>query len=112
VFDLSNFCLVDPVLPQTVTFNRVHRFGQRRRDAEEFVRSFQDTFFMQRRRVMGDSIRILKCFGSRWQVSLLTALPHSHMRHTCNPPRGGVLCQVLWEQGAVSLPPLVPRVCW
>ncbi len=44
------------------------RFGQRRRDAEEFLQSFQDVFFMQRRRVMGDSIRILKCFGSSWQV--------------------------------------------
>lgn len=44
------------------------RFGRSRREAEEFVRLFEDVFFMQQRRVMGDSIRLFKCFSSKWQA--------------------------------------------
>ena len=32
------------------------------------MQSFEEVFFMQRRRVMGDNIRIFKCYGSKWQV--------------------------------------------
>lgn len=55
----------------------MHRFGQRRRDAEEFVNSFQDVFFMQQRRVMGDSIRLLKCYEGKWQVHAWHALDNA-----------------------------------
>ena len=55
----------------------VGRFGKGRRDAEDFVRSFEDVFFMQRRRVLGDNVRLLKCFGGKWQVSRLLCDVHT-----------------------------------
>ena len=61
------------------------RFGKSRREAEDFVQSFEEVFFMQRRRVMGDNIRIFKCYGSNWQVGRgpsRPSYPHPSMR--CN----------------------------
>lgn len=63
---------INPESAGHVSLEAFCRFGQKRRDAEGFVSSFQDVFFMQQRRVMGDSIRLLKCFGSKWQV-----VPHT-----------------------------------
>ena len=56
------------------------------------MQSFEEVFFMQRRRVMGDNIRIFKCYGSKWQVSrpppvhrATSASIHAHHRHQMVP---------------------------
>ena len=44
------------------------RFGQSRREAEDFVGSFVDVSVTQRVRVLGDDVRLFRCYPGSWQV--------------------------------------------
>lgn len=46
------------------------RFGRARSDAEKFLAALQDVYCLERVRVLGDDIRLLKCYPGDWQVSL------------------------------------------
>jgi len=46
------------------------RFGRGRSDAEKFLAALQDVYCLERVRVLGDDIRLLKCYPGDWQVSL------------------------------------------
>ncbi|KAL3136401.1 hypothetical protein ABBQ38_005658 [Trebouxia sp. C0009 RCD-2024] len=43
-------------------------FGRAKADAQKFLTSFQDVYCLERVRVMGDDIRLLKCYPGDWQV--------------------------------------------
>ncbi len=46
------------------------RFGRARSDAEKFLAALQDVYCLERVRVLGDDIRLLKCYPGDWQVIL------------------------------------------
>ncbi|KAA6424033.1 MAG: AAA+-type ATPase (ISS) [Trebouxia sp. A1-2] len=43
-------------------------FGRGRSDAEKFLAALQDVYCLERVRVLGDDIRLLKCYPGDWQV--------------------------------------------
>ena len=43
-------------------------FGRGKLEAEAFVGDFRDVCVMQRLRVMGDDVRLYKCYPGDWQV--------------------------------------------
>lgn len=43
-------------------------FGQARRRAEQFIKSFDDVYCLRRARVRGEEVRILRCYPGNWQV--------------------------------------------
>jgi len=43
-------------------------FGRSRRAAERFVNSLEEVYYLRRVRVLGDEIRVLRCYPGRWQV--------------------------------------------
>ncbi len=49
------------------------RFGRARSDAEKFLAALRDVYCLQRVRVLGDDIRLLKCYPGDWQVHLTTS---------------------------------------
>ncbi len=52
------------------------RFGRSRREAEDFVGSFVDVSVTQRLRIMGDDVRLFRCYPGSWQVRcLITTCP-------------------------------------
>lgn len=55
-------------------------FGKGRADAEKFLGALQDVYCLERVRIMGDDLRLLKCYPGSWQV---TALPSVTERHGC-----------------------------
>ena len=44
------------------------RFGRSKREAEDFVGSFVDVSVTQRLRIMGDDVRLFRCYPGHWQV--------------------------------------------
>ncbi|KAK9840583.1 hypothetical protein WJX81_002940 [Elliptochloris bilobata] len=46
-------------------------FGRGKLEAEAFVGDFQDVCVMQRLRVMGDDVRMFKCYPGDWQVHFM-----------------------------------------
>ena len=56
------------------------RFGRSKREAEDFVGSFVDVSITQRLRVMGDDVRLFKCYPGNWQArsSKLLPSPYPH----------------------------------
>ncbi|KAK9810156.1 hypothetical protein WJX72_005755 [[Myrmecia] bisecta] len=48
-------------------------FGRRKRNAEEFVSAFQDTYFLKQFRIFGDNVRLLRAYPGDWQVHLVDA---------------------------------------
>lgn len=44
------------------------RFGRGKLEAEAFVGDFRDVCVMQRLRVLGDDVRLFKCYPGDWQV--------------------------------------------
>ena len=45
------------------------RFGRGKLEAEAFVGDFRDVCVMQRLRVLGDDVRLFKCYPGDWQVN-------------------------------------------
>ena len=43
-------------------------FGKYRKQAEAFVNSLEYVYFLKRMRIMGDEVRILRCYPGFWQV--------------------------------------------
>jgi len=43
-------------------------FGNSRRQAEKFISSLEYVYYLQRLRVMGDEIRVLRCYPGQWQI--------------------------------------------
>lgn len=43
-------------------------FGNSRRQAEKFINSLEYVYYLQRFRVMGDEIRVLRCYPGQWQI--------------------------------------------
>ena len=44
------------------------RFGRAKTDAEKFLNAFQEVYCLERVRVLGDDVRLLKCYPGDWQV--------------------------------------------
>jgi hypothetical protein len=44
-------------------------FGEQRKAREEFVASFSMVYHLKQMRVMGEDVRLLKCYPGKWQVS-------------------------------------------
>jgi Domain of unknown function (DUF1995) len=57
-------------------------FGQRKRDAEAFVASFQPTYYQKQYRVYGDSVRLLRADPNSWQVHVLRRDGSNECIHT------------------------------
>lgn len=52
------------------------RFGRSKQEAEDFVGSFEDAAVTKRLRIMGDDVRLFRCFPGDWQVrACLTTIP-------------------------------------
>ena len=64
------------------------RFGRGRSDAEKFLAALQDVYCLERVRVLGDDIRLLKCYPGDWQVSLK---PYTNQSQTSPKPTSCVL---------------------
>ena len=47
----------------------LHRFGRARKEAEEFVRWFEDVYYLKRLVLYGDDVRVLHAYSGDWQVS-------------------------------------------
>lgn len=43
-------------------------FGTQRRRAETFINSLEYVYYLQRIRIMGDEVRVLRCYPGKWQV--------------------------------------------
>lgn len=43
-------------------------FGTQRRLREEFVKSFATVYYLKQLRILGENVRLLKCYPSYWQV--------------------------------------------
>lgn len=43
-------------------------FGNSRRKAEAFVGSLEYVYYLQRFRIMGDEVRVLRCYPGQWQI--------------------------------------------
>lgn len=61
------------------------RFGRAKADAQKFLTSFQDVYCLERVRVMGDDVRLLKCYPGDWQVRIHITLVSESLHPTCNP---------------------------
>jgi hypothetical protein len=48
-------------------------FGNARRAAERYVASLDEIYYLRRIRVLGDEVRVLRCYPSRWQVHYVRA---------------------------------------
>lgn len=48
-------------------------FGKNRRAAERYVASLDEIYYLRRIRVLGDEVRVLRCYPSRWQVHYVRA---------------------------------------
>ena len=48
-------------------------FGSMRQRAERFVTSFEDTYSLRRVCILGDDVRVLRCYPGQWQVHYVTA---------------------------------------
>jgi hypothetical protein len=48
-------------------------FGKNRRTAERYVASLDEIYSLRRIRVLGDEVRVLRCYPSRWQVHYVRA---------------------------------------
>ncbi|BDA48311.1 probable APETALA2-like protein 2 at N-terminal half [Coccomyxa sp. Obi] len=48
-------------------------FGKSKQEAEDFVGSFEDAAVTRRLRIMGDDVRLFRCFPSDWQVHFIWA---------------------------------------
>jgi hypothetical protein len=48
-------------------------FGSTRRAAERYVASLDEVYYLRRIRVLGDEVRVLRCYPSRWQVHYVRA---------------------------------------
>jgi Domain of unknown function (DUF1995) len=48
-------------------------FGRTRRAAERYVASLDEIYYLRRIRVLGDEVRVLRCYPSRWQVHYVRA---------------------------------------
>lgn len=59
-------------------------FGQARRDAERFIDSFPETYSLQRLRVMGDDVRLLRRYPRPWEAYYIP--PASAARPTAFNP--------------------------
>jgi hypothetical protein len=44
-----------------------------RQRAERFVTSFEDTYSLRRVCILGDDVRVLRCYPGQWQVHYVTA---------------------------------------
>lgn len=54
-------------------------FGSSRRSAERFVSSLEDVYYLKRVRVLGDEVRVLRCYPGRWQVHFIRSAGESEL---------------------------------
>ena len=43
-------------------------FGRSRRSAERYIASLEEVYYLRRIRVLGDEVRVLRCYPAQWQV--------------------------------------------
>ena len=43
-------------------------FGPQRRRSEKFINSLEYVYYLERIRIMGDEVRVLRCYPGKWQV--------------------------------------------
>ena len=43
-------------------------FGSQRRRSEKFINSLEYVYYLERIRIMGDEVRVLRCYPGKWQV--------------------------------------------
>lgn len=48
-------------------------FGRSKQEAEDFVNAFDDVFVTRRLRIMGDDVRLFRCYPGDWQVHFIWA---------------------------------------
>jgi len=54
-------------------------FGKARRQAERFVESLESVYSLRRVRVLGDEIRILRCYPGSWQVYFVRSASNTEL---------------------------------
>lgn len=54
-------------------------FGKSRRQAERFVESLESVYSLRRVRVLGDEIRILRCYPGSWQVYFVRSASNTEL---------------------------------
>lgn len=60
-------------------------FGRSRRAAERYIDSLEETYYLKRVRVLGDELRVLRCYPGQWQVHYI-------------PPGGGTAVLLAAEE--------------
>ena len=55
-------------------FSARSRLGRTRREAEEFIRWFEDVYYLKRLVLAGDDVRVLHAHAGDWQVRLSRSL--------------------------------------
>ena len=59
---------INPAMTESAEVFSCARFGRSKREAEDFVGSFVEVSITQRLRVMGDDVRLHKCYPGNWQA--------------------------------------------
>lgn len=72
VFKASNLTIVD------MHAMTLPRFGKSKQEAEDFVGSFEDAAVTRRLRIMGDDVRLFRCFPGDWQVRASSGSAYSY----------------------------------
>ena len=61
----ANACARPRPRPQVVSD---FGFGRARRRAELFISGYERTYYLRRVRILGDDVRVFKCYPGPWQV--------------------------------------------
>ncbi len=69
------------------------RFGRAKLEAEAFVGDFRDVCVMQRLRVMGDDVRLYKCYPGDWQARGRAAVQRAEKPRKACCARSSACCQ-------------------
>lgn len=85
----------------------LRRFGRSKQEAEDFVDSFEDVSVTRRLRIMGDDVRLFRCFPGDWQVMLLH-WSTCHMRTHGAHVQGLEAASVLYVEPCCSFIPCMP----
>lgn len=73
-FDLSTSACFAKGCFACCEYNSDCRFGKGRADAEKFLGALQDVYCLERVRILGDDLRLLKCYPGNWQVTPLSSV--------------------------------------
>lgn len=88
------------------------RFGRGRSDAEKFLAALQDVYCLERVRVLGDDIRLLKCYPGDWQVGSTPDVSFPHMAKLHLMAKPYLMCLTLWISHVVCCHRDVQHVVW